>query len=238
MVRAILAGQKTQTRRVLTHQPPNNPADPYCYPTYWGAIGTYSGAPEPRHFWTNLPDNVEPSDFDDDTLFWPSADKRDDQPAESVYDLGGYTSPYGSGANCMKPAARLWVQETHRILATPNMPERDVYVEYTADDDVARRTLTAAEARKFEARKKPFACHPGRFMYRSLSRLTLEIAHVRVERLQAISEDDARAEGVTPRTPGETHVQAFTALWHKIHGEASWAANPWCWVITFKVLSA
>ncbi len=64
------------------------------------------------------------------------------------------------------------------------------------------------------------------FMPRWASRITLEITAVRVERLQDISEADARAEGVTA-------VCAYRKLWEKIHGPGSWDVNPYVWVVEF-----
>lgn len=63
--------------------------------------------------------------------------------------------------------------------------------------------------------------------------------HVRVERLQEISEVDAEAEGVafmrehTDIDETLTAVQLYAALWDSINGEGSWLSNPWVWVVTF-----
>lgn len=67
--------------------------------------------------------------------------------------------------------------------------------------------------------------------------LTLAV-RVRVERLNEISEEDAKAEGVAPSqhiiTPPEALYRVgFLKLWQSIYGEESWHANPWVWVIEF-----
>jgi hypothetical protein len=93
------------------------------------------------------------------------------------------------------------------------------------------------------------------FMPRWASRLTLEVTEVRVQRLQEIGEQDARAEGVRelPLQEGEPgawwtyDVTAGAALhgrdptaayrkgWDRINGKrAPWASNPWVWAITFQ----
>jgi hypothetical protein len=78
-------------------------------------------------------------------------------------------------------------------------------------------------------------------MPRWASRITLRIKDIRVERLQDISEDDARAEGVTPLDYAAHHVAAgcgariaFEQLWNKINSPGAWEANPWVWVVSFE----
>lgn len=87
-------------------------------------------------------------------------------------------------------------------------------------------------------------------MPRWASRITLEITAVRVERLQDISEADAKAEGCAPGgwTPTYSNpdnsngddswsaADAFADLWESINGAGSWSANPWVWVVEFKVI--
>jgi len=91
---------------------------------------------------------------------------------------------------------------------------------------------------------------PSLFMPRHASRITLEVTAVRVERLQEISTDDARAEGIQtwidsfkdgPRyhENGQLDaypVSAFSRLWKSINGADSWDANPWVWVVEFRVI--
>ena len=68
------------------------------------------------------------------------------------------------------------------------------------------------------------------------SRIALEVTGVRVERLNAISADDAEREGcgfgVNDETGGPR--ARFWTLWESINGPGSWNLNPWVWVITFK----
>ena len=75
-------------------------------------------------------------------------------------------------------------------------------------------------------------------MPRWASRIALEIIAIKVERLQDISEADARAEGVTPtafeRLNDNWGGVLYRKLWESIHGPGSWDANPWLWVIQFQ----
>jgi hypothetical protein len=94
---------------------------------------------------------------------------------------------------------------------------------------------------------------PSIFMPRRASRILIEITDVRVQRLQDISEDDARAEGAAfhdGRPIGHhgwrhdinhgvvysTARESFAWLWKSINGAGSWDANPWVWVINFRRL--
>ncbi len=86
------------------------------------------------------------------------------------------------------------------------------------------------------------------FMPRWASRIMLEITEVRVQRLQDISNEDARAEGVdaSPHrgaTCGffETGIDqcfgcSYRILWNQINGKSGngWDTNPFCWVVSFR----
>lgn len=85
------------------------------------------------------------------------------------------------------------------------------------------------------------------FMPRIFSRITLEITGIKVERLQDISEEDAKAEGMESMShailraeTGSSYpylVDKYSKLWDSINGKKyPWASNPWCWVIEFRRL--
>lgn len=147
--------------------------------------------------------------------------------------------PYG------QPGDRLWVRETW-LKTNPWSAGGHHTYGYRASDAI----------------EFPDAVwRPSIHMPRIASRITLEITGVRVERLQDISEADAKAEGVkikekfvTAKTPSHAEHRAFLAgvqhlfskslqstlayacLWQSINGPTSWAANPWVWVVEFKAL--
>lgn len=189
MVRAILAGQKTQTRRIIKPSPPR-----------------VMEAPQGHEF------------------------------SVAGHD---HRCPYG------QPGDRLWVRETWR----PVMEAWRSFVEYAAEgptlDNIHRDLMAPLNrlALRFPGARKDRhseVWHPSIHMPRWASRILLEVKAVRVERLQDISEGDARAEGVEPRIvshgPPELkgYVLGFKDLWREINGAESWAANPWVWVIEFE----
>lgn len=81
---------------------------------------------------------------------------------------------------------------------------------------------------------------PSIHMPRRYSRITLEITNIRVERLNDISNDDAKSEGCWYGRGGGVPDKALTpsdqfpTLWEEIYGDGSWSSNPWVWVIEFK----
>jgi hypothetical protein len=227
MVRALLSGTKTQTRRVVksielargeargVRVSPNT----FCYLDFDGVPGLswrpFGGSPTVPY------------------------------PPEKVVAA----CPYGA------PGDRLWVKETWRPVAS--IPRRLNHyglrtesVQYAADRALETRQVT-------HGWKKPKAAKTGNvsplFMPRWASRITLEVTGVRAERLQDISEADAKAEGCSgfdpePAAEGGTifyraGISAapdprahYRVLWESINGADSWALNPWVWVIEFRRL--
>ena len=74
-------------------------------------------------------------------------------------------------------------------------------------------------------------------MPRWASRLTLTVTAVKIERLQDISEEDARAEGMPnnhatkwpsgdPGEMGNVYRRNFVATWNALHGDGAWSTDP------------
>ncbi len=141
---------------------------------------------------------------------------------------------------------RIWVREAFRV--------------HSRATDVATLVYKASERNSWteQTHRVPVAvCNkpatpekwtPSLHMPRWASRILLEITDVRVERLNGISEEDARAEGIIDggclncgepepcgcANPEPDATDAFAYLWQSIYGQESWNANPWVWVISFK----
>lgn len=149
-----------------------------------------------------------------------------------------------------QPGDRLWVRETWMPGYYHEADHEDgpkVSVIHSADN--AEATVAAPSYELAEQWERQFSedgdeappWRPSIHMPRWACRLVLEITAVRVERLQAISEADAIAEGLSQSDTGSwlpgpcDHPEwAFHQLWAQVYGEPAWEANPWVWVIDFK----
>lgn len=249
MVRAILDGRKTQTRRKMKVQP---------YPDSIVTVEHFNQTVIDRH--------------------------GDMQPGPEIFgahwDDGeqGLRCPYGA------PGDLLWVRETVWAESTFDGDG----VRYAADHvwRIIENTQEASEAwcklaqyggdDALDNQTNIGRRVPSIHMPRWASRITLRITGVRVERLQDISEEDARAEGATMRPacngfqhryPGwsmdwskvgkpshfatgaqrgkkapltESDVSlgsakwAFASLWNTINGVDAWDDNPWVWALSFE----
>lgn len=239
MVRAILDGRKTQTRRVLTRQPDSSLDHGKRAVVRFKNTGVDNATR--RAVWQS-----------DDIHGQPVNAFR--QGAHSVQ--ADVTCPFGS------PGVRLWVRETWRAWAIVGAGDI-VRAEYAADGaTIDRRLDDWYVPLSVSDGKWGRSIH----MPRWASRLTLEVTAVRIERVQEISAADAVAEGqsvekvLTPGNPlraaayargvdvynddGEPHpdgpfagaIQAYAALWDSLNAKRGygWDVNPWVWVIEFR----
>ncbi|MCQ8240569.1 hypothetical protein [Rhizosaccharibacter radicis] len=262
MVRAILGGQKSQTRRIVS--PANSVLNGFAARAAdWERLDYEDAFVDPG-----------PSPAGNPGPYLKVA-RPDDQTRHRVYPrwwLGD----------------RLWVREAHSIVRETLDYEtggefdafewEEIYgdprkylngcartglrsgVYYPADgQDLCPSNMFPCLSidGKVLLRKKEISWRPSIHMPRWASRLTLEITDIRAERLQDISEEDARAEGVEQvvRPPSwpvmyerrfwkgyENHQKAnrdsaresFGSLWNSLHGPGAWSANPWVWAISFR----
>jgi hypothetical protein len=172
------------------------------------------------------------------TLTSHSGGKFSDLQARSI--IASQFNPYG------KPGDTLWVRETWGAVSPTDEPVPlalgQCEIEYRAD--LPPGCTDGPGEWPADARDDPEApkWRPSIHMPRWASRITLRITGVRVERLQDISEDDARAEGCPypPEWAGrfmdrdETAKTWFKSIWNQINGPAAWDDNPWVWVIAFE----
>ncbi len=246
MVRAILEGRKTMTRRVLKKQPYRSPHDNCWEWNGWG--GADDGPIMAGRFGQFLIEQC----------------------------------PYG------QPGDRLWVRETWvELMHTspgsdmPELCEGDKLMEpatsYVGADGETRWTYSGRVI-AYRATSKVEFCDgdgfigemankedmprwkPSIFMPRWASRIMLEITSILVERVQDITEEDAKAECSNREaayddpdlkyesTCGEdrgagagyfcprSYVDGFRNLWDSINSKRGfgWDANPYVWVVGFR----
>lgn len=194
MVRAILSGQKTQTRRIVKN------TQGYTFKGMGGHIARFGHA-------------------------------------DSILYVARHC-PHGI------PGDRLWVRESiRRKYLTDQVRDGATYLadltpvmERNSRGEMARSLVTWVWKRDVLS---------ARFMPRWASRITLEIANVRVERLQDITFDDAIAEGVfVDFDPPDGHGfrsearRLYVGIWDRINANRGygWDTNPWVWVIEFRVM--
>lgn len=210
MVRALLAGDKTQTRRALRPQPD---------PTLQSA--TISAA---------------------ELQFRPAG-------------LFG-SETHSILRRLHRPGDRLWVRESWRT-------ESDCYNDLSPSQMSGEETVLFNADAAWSTNKTVGRTRAAMHMPRWASRLTLIVGDVRVQRLQEISDADARAEGVENESadppfyyvpgihphsitavgveeggPGPLAVRCYAKLWDYINGAGSWDANPWVAAYSFDVIRA
>ncbi len=221
MVRAILAGTKTQTRRIVKWRDlaPGLNLGFTGLQVYSYAPGLYTLESRSRYGWG-----------------WESRS-------------GPTRCPYGDAGD------RLWVRETF-VQGYDYDGAQDRYLQYDDNgNELPMKTWYRATEKEMrwvddDGWETNVPWRPSIHMPRTACRLVLEITSVRVERLSAISETDAQAEGcdpwedlagvqdVTVRERLHGYKRAYQHLWGQLHGADSWRANPWVWVIEFRVLAS
>lgn len=230
-VRSIIAGTKTQTRRICKHRhgirfvggkgQENNPS---CW-------GYFFDGPS-HHGWAVLARGLN---------------EQHDNGCVSI------PCPYGEAGDRLWVREGFWIADYYswgtcpsgdELRAPPLAQRKGTPVCYVADSDppnTPNRTYPNGLTGGAFAAPNPYAIwrkYPSLHMPRWASRLTLEVVSVRVERLRDISEDDAKAEGIT-RLAGDgwshPYILAFRSSWDRINSKrAPWTSNPWVWVMTFR----
>lgn len=239
MVRAILDGRKTQTRRVIKNPPWLKMDDKSFY------AGIALGVSEGMEF-ENCPYG-RPGDRLWVREAWRPGAWRDDgriaidyKASPELTNTPWVTIPDDFDG---KTFDDLWLEWTDELLNAGSIPDDEGY-------------------HHWEAGRSPLRWRPSIFMPRWASRITLQVTAVRVERVQDISEEDAIAEGLdrewcsefVPETGMDVSgfdyrdysdpsgitwtspLESFKTLWDSINAKRgySWDSNPWVWVVEFE----
>lgn len=186
MVRAILAGRKTQTRR-----PVRRPA----------RAGTYSF---------------------EEGMAWAK-----ENGAHGIQKRGPcdgiewrLSCPYG------QPGDRLLVREAWRPIRAWNGSTEGCEIEYRADG------RARSFAKCFAVPATVTHWRPSIHMPHAVSRIALEVTAGRVEKLQEITIEGCRAEGMTEEYPAGEFAETWDAI-YAARGQG-WDADPWVWVVEFR----
>lgn len=218
MVRAILDGRKTQTRRIMKPQP--TLSGPLAFTSYSDDEGIES-------FWTlaqQCPPGQDRAAFKREAYWWH---------VRCPYGKAGHllwvreTWKYWDWTSDGMPWIRYAADEKARLIerGLPDEGLEDIWADLseTANYDIDG----AARDRKWR---------PSIHMPRWASRITLRVTGVRIERLQDIGRGDAMREGCPfPNMANSTSPRDwFATLWESINGGGSWDANPYVWVVEFE----
>lgn len=199
LVRAVLAGQKTETRRPVT------PSRVKVWRRRKNHLGTFDWTTEKRP--SGMATRIQRAMW----TFGP----RDGQHALH-FGLGGLVA-----APRVKAGDALWVRETWAPVEDEDGP---IWYDYRATPRFAEPGVSHpagwenapddAEALKWR---------PSILMPRAACRLVLPVTKVRMERLQDITDADVEAEGV------EGGREGFRRLWDEMYrGKPyAWDRNPW-----------
>lgn len=225
MVRALLDGRKTQTRRGLTRNNSTVLGDRWGAKSPWVGLDFTVAKPRTQSsLMLCIAGGDAPRDIHLDVPFLhPEDAARGMEWDGTVYRV----RPQWEAGD------RLWVREAWCAADAPGG------FAYMADHPGDPRGL---------------GWRPSIHMPRAASRITLEITDVRVERLQDISREDAAAEGLHKLPVSGRYVinrgdqyfgsvshdprEVYAWLWDDINGAGSWDANPWVWAVAFRVLDA
>ncbi|HCA6554183.1 TPA: hypothetical protein ACYERW_004167 [Escherichia coli] len=226
MVRAILDGRKTQTRRIIKNQREGegwsvkSAIEPRCHGhthDWWLPTATRPYSALPRCPYGVVGDRIWVRE-----TWWQAGQSHARYPDDDEYG---------------------WYGSRRILFAADGNPPNEPNDHYP--NGLGGGKFSAAKPNHLWRKR------PSIHMPRWASRILLEITDVRVERLNSISETDAEAEGIDMEalfdsqdcydciaghnmTGRPTATGAFKYLWETIYGSDRWQTNPWVWVIEFK----
>ena len=240
MVRAILDGNKTQTRRVVTPMPPAN-TDRFWWhggiDNHWYGMDDKTGCTSTKYMncpYGELGDRLWVREA------WRIGGWRDDGMRVAIDYAASPELAETPWINlCGEAYSKLISNQVNRLMDHGVMPQDGNF--------------------NWRHGECPLPFRPSIHMPRWASRITLEVTGIRVQRLQDITEDDAAAEGVEHSgvkydiSPWKNYalkgwephamnhscaLASFVSLWDSIYKRRGmgWEVNPWVWAVAFKRL--
>lgn len=212
MVKAILAGRKTQTRRLIRPQPKGQLSYIFggSHPGKW----TYMSRSEAKAW-----DVDESVIHEEEGKFWtPPCHGDDVLYVRETWNYGYVYSDWREGCPPEHWFEELdWRGKDHNFLR-----------------EISRFWYLADGEDLYDLKWKPSIHMP-----REAARIFLKVKRVRAERLKDITEEDAVAEGFEADDFFEARAR-FAMTWNSVYGVSgkkvpeNWGSNPWVWVIEFE----
>ena len=220
LIRAILDGSKTMTRRPVKYEYPF-----YGSPRSWKPYDCEKGFGfESEDEFIKCPYNINEIVYARET--WADVNTPDG-PAICYREDGSYQSWHD-----------FCVEKGKDYGAGPSMN----YGKYPGEYSMWLEDLLNRDIHK----EAGYRWKPSIHMPEWASRIFLKITDIKVERLQEISQHDAINEGIegimshTTRYIGHNNItyqtpySAFKSIWISVYGQESWDKNPWLWCYSFE----
>ena len=215
MIRALLAGTKTQTRRVVKPQPVKSSGTHRGYPL--ALMANDWAWPHPR---TSGATTI--SNRPNGPLGWE------------------IHCPYGQPGDRLWVRENGW----ERPERTPNMMREgaDTWDRYYFDADGYDDPADREQLRQWGFKRR-HSIHMPRWASRLTIEITgvrverlqdISEADAIAEGVTAVSSGGVTLFTTTGVNCFQTAKDAYAALWESINGPGSWDANPWVWVVEFK----
>lgn len=240
MVRAILDGMKTQTRRVIRPVPEWEDEDPQeCEDAKWADYSDW-------HRWHfSSFDHVALKNF----RKCPYGKTGDHLWVRETFRIGAWERVKGASEPFGYKFAFDY-KASPELNSTPwihcSFGDGDEYENQSINDfqkaEIKGHPLVWRDGEKelnWERGHSPCRWRPSIHMPRWASRIQLKITDVRVERVQEITGADVLAEGIRTGTfemAGWQYINEFKDLWNSINKKRGygWNENPWVWVVEFE----
>ncbi len=234
MIRALNRGIKTQTRRLVTKRNSDVASarwDDLCLESPRVHIDGRSSDPRCEYL------HVPHSDGETSHRVRPKW-----QPGERIWAK----ETWSPDCTVVYPCPPAWFRADFGQYEDPRVADHNT--------EKCRKSLNAGDCFACMRDRYGFKWRPSIFMPRRVARIVREITEVRAQRLQDITDEDAKAEGIReiPLQEGQpgawwtadplagrplqarTPRDAFQLLWESINGPVSWVSNPRVWALTFK----
>lgn len=232
MVRAILDGRKTQSRRVVTSHTSTMGSGRFEWLDLNEAV--------PQLLWGDMPGFKTPTSLAPPehcpecwARVYPRWEVGDRLYVRETWRPVRHQGGTGMYSGTVSEQIEYQAHEGHLLHC--KVTRACSGLSYVGEPDNYGRTFHGA---KWWHDRDRGRWRPSIHMPKWASRIWLEVTDVRVERVQEIKNADYLSEGVQPHPPygsPASYRTQFRELWDSINAKrAPWAENPWVWVVSFR----